>query len=475
MGYAPARRFSHDRLAATTNTQRNPQGRTMIVTVDEQDKLKRKISIEVPSSEVQSAYEEVYAQINSNLRINGFRPGKFPKHLAEKRFQSLMSGEAMQHLVPKYFEQALKELDVRPATEPKFDNLEIEKKKPFKFQVEFEIVPTVKLLALNAFKLTEKKIKVGPQDVEERIEELRLTRGAFEDKGDQPAQKDDWVTFDFQGTRDGEPFEGGSGENQRIEVGSPQFLPDFDKQFDGIKAGESKTFDLTFPEDYGEASLAGQPVQFQITANTVEKKVPAALDKDFFSQFGASEDLESFQEHMQSQLTAEREREAMQEHQTALTDQIRDKYDFDVPESLVEQSLENFEHQLSHDDPEALEDQKKLAKLKKEEEKKIRGNIRATYVIGAYARENDIQVDQEEVKQRFFMQAYMMRQNPQELLEDSLGKRMLTEIEQNLSTAKTLGHMAEAVLAGKQSGANAGKDKKGKEAGEGKGKAASAK
>ncbi len=447
----------------------------MNVTVDEQDKLKRKISIEVPSSEVQAAYEEVYAQINTNLRINGFRPGKFPKHLAEKRFLSLMSGEAMQNLVPKYFQQALSELDVRPATEPKFDNLEIEKKKPFKFQVEFEIVPTVKLLAPSAFKLTEKIIKVAPKDVEERIEELRKTRGAFEDKGDQPAQKDDWVTFDFQGTRDGEPFEGGSGENQRIEVGSSQFLPDFDKHFTGIKAGESKTFDLTFPEDYGEASLAGQPVQFHITANKVEKKVPATLDKEFFSQFGAFEELDPFREHLQSQLIAEQERAAMQENQTALTDQIRVKYDFDVPESLVEQSLANFEHQLSHDDPEALEDQKKLAKLKKEEEKKIRGNIRVAYVIDAYARENDIQVDQEEVRQRFFMQAYMMQQNPQELLEGSMGKRMLTEIEQNLSTGKTLEHMAEAVLAGKKSGANAGKDKKVKEAGEGKEKAAKAK
>ncbi|MBW8003611.1 MAG: trigger factor, partial [Planctomycetes bacterium] len=328
--------------------KRGAQGRTMNVTVDEQDKLKRKITIEVPSSDVQAAYEEVYAQINSNLRINGFRPGKFPKHLAEKRFLSLMSGEAMQNLVPKYFQQALSELDVRPATEPKFDNLEIEKKKPFKFQVEFEIVPTVKLLAPSAFKLTEKIIKVAPKDVEERIEELRKTRGAFEDKGDQPAQKDDWVTFDFQGTRDGEPFEGGSGENQRIEVGSSQFLPDFDKHFTGIKAGESKTFDLTFPEDYGEASLAGQPVQFHITANKVEKKVPATLDKEFFSQFGAFEELDPFREHLQSQLIAEQERAAMQENQTALTDQIRVKYDFDVPESLVEQSLANFEHQLSH-------------------------------------------------------------------------------------------------------------------------------
>ena len=418
----------------------------MKVTVSEEDKLRRKLQVEVPLSEVEATYEAVYAQLRSNIRVHGFRPGKYPRHLAEKRFQSVMEGEAMQTLVPKYYEQALEELKLRSATEPKFDNLDIDKKKPFKFDVEFEIVPEVKLLPPEKFKLTEKKVKVTAKQVDDRVEEMRNMRATYADKGAKAAAIGDAVTFDFQGTLDGEPFDGGSGENQRIEVGSGQYLPEFDAAFNGIKPGESKTFPLTFPEDYGEASLAGKPVDFSITAKLVEEKIPVEMNKEFFAQFGAAETLEDFKEEVKTQLSADQEREAMQAYHEELTEQIRKAYSFDVPETLIEGNLAEFEHRLSHDDPEALKDEKKLKKLKGEEEEKIRENIRVAYVIDALARGNDIKANEEEVRQRFFYQAYMMQQDPQALIQNPMGRRMLMQIEQSMITTSALEHLAKEVL-----------------------------
>ena len=265
----------------------------MNVTVAESDKLKRKLSVEVPLKEVQAAYESVYVQLKSNVRINGFRPGRFPRNLAEKRFKSAMASEAMQSLVPKYYQEALSELDVRPATEPRFENLEIDQKRPFKFDVEFEIFPTFELLPPSSFELKEKKPKVSAKDVESRIEEILDTRASYEDKSG-PAVKGDAVTFDFRGTLDGEPFDGGTGEDQRIEVGSAQYLPDFDAAFHGMSVGESKTSPMTFPADYEETSLAGKEVYFEITAKKVEHKVRPALTRNFFPSLASTKPKRSF-------------------------------------------------------------------------------------------------------------------------------------------------------------------------------------
>ncbi len=418
------------------------------VTVAEQDGLKRKLTVEVPLSEVESTYNEVYGRLRSNIRVPGFRPGKYPRALAEKRFKELMAGEAMQTLVPKYFDQALSELELRPATEPKFENLDIDKNKPFSFDVAFEVVPEFELQGPEAYALEPKTPKVAAKDVDARIEELRKARAGLKDKGKKVAADGDVVTFDFRGTRDGEPFEGGTAEGQQAEVGAGQYLPEFDAQLTGIKAGESKTFDLTFPEDYGGPELAGQTVQFELTATQVQEKEPAELNKEFFAQFGELETLDDFKAHLKEQLAEEQQREIQQAYQEALTEQIKALYDFAVPESLVEQSLHEFEHQLEHEDPDGLlQDEKKLAKRKDEERAKIVENLRVAYVLDRQAKAYEVTADEEQVRQQFFMQAYMMRQNPAEMAQSPFGRRMLMQIENNIITGQTLEKLAEAVLA----------------------------
>lgn len=421
---------------------------SMNVTVAEQDGLKRKLQVEVPLDEVRSAYDEVYHRLRANIRVAGFRPGKYPRHLAEKRFQSVMAGEAMQTLVPKYFDQALNELELKPATEPQFDNLEIDKAKPFRFDVAFEVVPSFDLLAPGDFKLKEQKPKVSAKDIDARLEEMRTARASLEDK-DGPAAEGDVVEFDFEGTLDGAPFEGGSAQDQRIEVGAGQYLPEFDAQFPGVKAGESKGFEVTFPEDYGSAEIAGKSVHFEVQVKQVQQKVPPPLDEGFFKLFGEKvTSLKELQAEIKEQLEQEQERAAQQDYQNQLADQMREHYDFPVPEALVEQGLHEFEHQLSHDEPTVLEDEQKLAERKAEERGKIVSNLRVAYAMDALAKQYEIQADQEEVRQRFFYQAYMLRQNPTELMQSPYGRRMLMQIEQSMVTAATMERLAAEVLAG---------------------------
>ena len=416
------------------------------VTVAEQNKLKRKLSVEVPLDEVRAAYEGVFSQLRSNLRVDGFRPGKFPRALAEKRFKDVMAGEALQTLVPRYFDQALKQLNLKPSTEPSFDNLDIDKNKPFRFDVEFEVVPDFELLATNAFSLKEPKVTVAKKDVDQRLESLRRSRATMEDKGAESAAGDDVVTFDFEGTMGGAPFPGGSAKGQRLDLAESGYLPDFQKQFSGITAGQEKQFPLTFPEDYGQASLAGKEVSFTVKATKVERRVLPPLDKSFFAQLGEFEDEKGFRTHLEQQLKEEKLTEKEQELRNEISEQIRSKYTFDVPETLIRQMLEDYQRELTQRDPSAVLDEKKFNELSQAETLRIEGNLRLTYVIDRLGKEYGIEADPDEVRQRFFMQAYMMQQNPTELLRSDFGQRMLYQIQQAQMAGLVLGHVVDLVL-----------------------------
>lgn len=421
----------------------------MNVTVEETDGLKRKLAVEVPLSEVQATYDEVYARLRSNIRVDGFRPGKFPRHLAEKRFQNVMKAEALQNLVPKYYEEALKEVELTPATEPSFDNLDIDKKKPLRFEVTFEVVPAFELPDPAAdLSLEDEPVEISDAQVDERIEEQRSRRATTVDKGEAATAEDgDTVAFDFQGTLDGEPFEGGQGEDVRLEIGAGQFLEDFETNLKGAKPGDTRSFDVTFPEDFGNADLAGKVVHFEVTVKAVEEKALPELNAEFFAQFGSDLETEAqFREHIRKQLAEEAEQARRNEQREALADQIRERYDFEVPESQVERMLHEYEHRLEHEDPEALQDEARLEQLKAEQRQKIEGDLRLGYVVDAYAREYGLQPDQEEARQRFFIQAYMMQQNPTELIRTQMGEQLLNHIQQGLLTNAVLDHMADRAL-----------------------------
>lgn len=418
----------------------------MDLNVEELGGLKRKISVEVPLTDVEATYDQVYSQIKGQIKVKGFRPGKMPRQIVEKRFQDVMKQEATRSLLPKYFQQALEEMKARPATQPQFDNLEIDKSQPFKFVAEFEVIPSFDLPDISRFSIKEKKVEVKPKDVKDRLEELRGSRAVMEDKHDAPAEKGDVVTIDFEGKLDGEPFEGNSGMDQRIELGVERFLKDFEEPLVGAVAGDRKMLDVTFPKDYAEQSLAGKTAQFDVHVKMVEKKVPPELDEAFYSQFGQFASLEEFKENITGQIRQERERSIQSEYQQQISDQVKAQYSFDLPETLVEQMLKEFEHQLGHDEPEVVKDKKKLASRKKQETETIKQNMRLNYVIDEWARQHDISASKEEVQQRFFMQAYMMQQKPADLVNTPYGETMLYQIEQQIMTSKVLEDVCSKVL-----------------------------
>jgi trigger factor len=417
----------------------------MEVTMEELGKLKRKLTVEVPLNEVAAAYDEVYQRIRTNIRVDGFRPGKYPRHLAEKRFKELMGQEALQNLMPRYLEQVLQEKRLRPATEPQFHNLDIDKSRPFRFDVEFEIIPEFELIEAKAFTVEEKKVELEADAVERRIDELRASSASLEEKS-VPAAQGDFVTFDFEGTLNGRAFAGGSGTSQQAELGAGRYLEGFEKELLGLSAGEHKKFTLTFPADYPQADLAGQIAEFKVAVRKVEAKKLPELDAAFFSQFGSLNSLEVFRDYVESRLRAEQEQAIEREYQEELAEQIRRRYDFDVPETLIEQAVADFEHHQRENHPEMLENPAKLEEAKAEEARNRSAELRLRYVLQRYAREYGITVSGEEVRSRFLLQAILLRQNPEELIRTRAGDMLIYQIQDQLLATKTLRRMVDLIL-----------------------------
>jgi trigger factor len=281
--------------------------------------------------------------------------------------------------------------------------------------------------------------------VERRIEELRASSASLEEKSG-PAAQGDFVTFDFEGTLDGRAFAGGSGTNQQAELGAGRYLDEFEKELLGLSAGEHKKFTLTFPADYPQADLAGQTAEFKVAVRKVEAKKLPELDAAFFSQFGSLNSLEVFRDYVESRLRAEREQAIEREYQERLAEQIRRWYDFDVPETLIEQAVADFErHQREHH-PEMLEDPAKLEEAKAEEARNRSAELRLRYVLQRYAREYGITVSGEEVRSRFLLQAILLRQNPEELIRTRNGEMLIHQIQDQLLATKTLRRMVDLIL-----------------------------
>ncbi|MDH4121626.1 MAG: trigger factor [Deltaproteobacteria bacterium] len=421
----------------------------MQVSVEQQGNLKRKMRVEVPHDKVASAYDEVYQKIKENLKVDGFRPGKFPKELAEKRFRELLRHEATRTLVPQYLDQALKDQQLSPATDPVFLSIDVEKGKPLCFEVEFEVVPEFDLLPVSKFKLAASAVKVDAAEVNARVEELRKARALPQDKGGEPAAKGDILSFDFEGTFNGKPVAGMDGKGQRIEIGAHTFLEAFEEQLPGVKAGEKKEFQLPLPDDFPNKELAGKSVQISLTANKVERKVQPELDVAFFKAFGDLETLEAFQDHVKKQIEGEKKREQDAKQVEELADQVRDAYTFEIPEQLTIRHVGEVEERLTKDDPELAKTPKKLAERREEEMAKITKEYRLRFVVDKIAKEKDLKPDTKEIQQQFTMQAYMLGKNPHEIIQTDIGDMLIHRIREDILMRMAMMDLAGQILAGK--------------------------
>ncbi len=319
----------------------------MQVNKEQLDPTKLKLSVTADATELEALKRQVLKNLARDVKVPGFRPGKAPANLVEKQLdQSVLQSQFLDEAVNRFYAEAIRQGKLRPVTQPE---IAITKFVPFstlEFTAEVEAVGDIRLANYKTIKQAPKKIEVTTKDVTEVLNNL-AERGATKQEVKRSAKTGDEVTIDFNGTdaKTKEPIDGADGKEYPLVLGSKTFIPGFEGELIGLKAGDKKTFDLTFPKDYGTKPLQGRKVTFAVTVAKVQELSKAKLDDAFAASIGPFKSLAELKADIKKQVTAERQREAQTAYDNELLEKIAAKSTVSIPPSLVESEIDQMEEE----------------------------------------------------------------------------------------------------------------------------------
>jgi trigger factor len=317
----------------------------MQISVEATNDLERKMTIAVPSEEVDSAVNARLQEAAQNIRLNGFRKGKVPLRVVKSKFGKGVRQEVIGELMNRSYYEALTEKNIRPAGQPQIETNEIDEGKDLEFTATFEVYPEVELPDFSALKVAKLVGELTDQNIDEMIETLREQRHTWQEV-EREAADGDKLNIDYVGRRDGEEFEGGQAKGASLELGSGRMIPGFEAGLLGRKAGESVTLDLTFPENYHNKDLAGKAVQFEVTVNSVSEKLKPELDDEFFASFGVEEGgLEAFRKEVAENMEREMKTAGRNKLKNRLIEALLAACEVKVPQTLVGGEINNLRRQ----------------------------------------------------------------------------------------------------------------------------------
>ena len=324
----------------------------MQVTETLNEGLKRAYTMVITNADLEAKVDEKLKEAQPQVEMKGFRKGKVPMAMLKKQFGQQVMGEVMQESIDGAVNYHFEETGTRPAMQPAIKMTNEDWKQGDDVHIEFSYEALPEIPDLDASGITLEKMVVTADDasVTEALENLAATAQNFKDRRKGSKAKDgDQVVIDFLGKVDGEAFEGGSAEDYPLVLGSNSFIPGFEDQLVGTKAGEEKNVEVNFPDDYGAENLAGKAAVFECTVKEVKEPVAAEIDDELAKRFGA-DDLDALKAQVSERLEAEYAGAARAVMKRALLDQLDGSVKFDLPPSMVEAEAKQIAHQLWHDE-----------------------------------------------------------------------------------------------------------------------------
>jgi len=412
----------------------------MEVTESLSEGLKRELKIVLAANELEDQLATRLNEIKGQVRLNGFRPGKVPVSHIRKIYGRSVMAEVVQQAVTDSSQKALDERSERPAYQPEIslpedqDKMEsvIEGQADLSYTMAFEIVPEFEIQDFSALKLERPTTAVEDSHIDESIGQLTQQYREFEPRGEKDkAETGDRVIIDFVGRIEGDAFEGGSQEDAPLELGSNTFLPGFEDQLVGSKAGDEVTVKVSFPEEYGVEYLAGKPAEFEVKVKEVARPADAEVNEEFANRLGF-EDLAKMREAISDRVAQEFDMVSKAQLKRQLLDKLDEVYEFALPQRLVDQEFEQIWEQVTREleqSEKTFEDEDTTEDEAREEYRGIaERRVRLGLVLGEIGEKSDVSVSDEEVNRALMerirqypgqeKQVYdFYQQNPQALLE----------------------------------------------------------
>lgn len=310
----------------------------MSLQVEKLENNMAKLTIEVPAEELEKAIESAFRKNKNRISIPGFRKGKAPRKMIEQMYgKEIFYEDAANELIPDAYDKAVEECEEEIVSNPRINVTQLEAGKPFIFTAEVALKPEVTLGKYKGVKVDKIDVSVSDEEVNEEIDREREKNARTVDITDRAVKDGDVTVLDFEGFMDGEAFEGGKGEDYPLTIGSGAFVPGFEEALIGAEIGRETDVNVTFPEDYQAAELAGKPVVFKCTVKKIQEKQLPELDEDFVEEVSEESDtVEEYKEEIRKKLSERKEADAKSAREDAVIDAIIADAEMDIPDAMVE-------------------------------------------------------------------------------------------------------------------------------------------
>lgn len=389
--------------------------------------LKRELKVVIPADEMEARMSERLVEVKDRVRINGFRPGKVPVAHLKKVYGKSIMADLVNEIVREKPTEILTSRGEKSATQPEIgmteDEAEADKilkaEADFEFTVAYEIIPPIELKDASGIKVTREVVDVGEDEVNEQIERIAESARTYESKKGKAANGDR-VTIDYLGKVDGEAFDGGKDEDAELVLGSNRFIPGFEEQLVGAKAGDEKTITVTFPADYPAANLAGKEATFDVTVKDVAAAAPIEINDELATKLGL-ESVDKLKEIVRGQIESQFGSITRQKVKRQLLDQLDELYQFDTPERLVDAEFENIWRQINTDLQQAgktfADEDTTEEEARAEYRKLAQRRVRLGLVLSEIGEKAGVQVSDDEMQNSLFQQLRQFPGQEKEIIE----------------------------------------------------------
>ncbi len=418
----------------------------MSLQVEKMEKNMAKLTIEVSAEDLDKAMQNAYQKAKGKIAIPGFRKGKAPRKMIEQMYgKGIFLEDAANALIPEHYSKALEECDLEIVSQPEIDVVQAEPGKAFIFTAEVAVKPEVTLGDYKGLEVPKSETEVTDEDVDAEIKKEQEKNSRTVTVEDRGAENGYITTIDFEGFVDGVAFEGGKGTDYPLTLGSGSFIPGFEDQLVGAKAGDHVEVNVTFPEEYQAAELAGKAAVFQCDVKKVEAKELPELDDDFAQDVSEFDTLAEYKEDIKKNLTEKKEKEARAEKENAAVDKAIENAQMEIPDAMVDTQV----RQMINDFASRMQSQgltmeqyfqftgMTVEKMQEEMKPQALKRIQTRLVLEKIAEVENIQPTEEEVNEEISKMAEMYKMEADKLKE-LLGDRELEQMKKDMAVQKAV-------------------------------------
>ena len=426
----------------------------MSVQVEKLEKNMAKLTIEASAEEFDKACNQAYQKNKGKIQIQGFRKGKAPRALIDKMYGAgIFYEDAANAIIPDAYEEAAKESGLEIVSQPEVEVTQIEKGKPFIFTATVAVKPEVTLGGYKGIEVEKKSVEVTDEEVNEEIDKVRDQNSRTITVEDRAVANGDTAVIDFEGFVDGEAFEGGTGNDFPLVIGSHSFIDTFEDQLIGKNTGDEVEVNVTFPEDYQAAELAGKPAMFKVSIKEIKCKELPELDDEYVKDISECETVDAYKEQIKSDLTKKKENEAKAAKEDAVIEKIIENATMDIPDPMIltqtRQMAQEFAQRLQYQGLSleqyfqftGLDADKMMEQMKPQALKRIQSRL----VLEAVAKTEDIQVSEEEVDQEIEKMAAQYQMEV-EKVKEMIGEEQRKSMKEDIAVQKAVDFVTEAAV-----------------------------